>query len=137
MIATDTCPRPRAQRLTRRLAAALVVGGLIGGLCGIGAGPASATIDDDDAIPHADLQIAVGTTGQIAPEGPLEASVRIANTSTETLDAGTVTVELGSTPLTDSAAVDRWLDDGVTSGDLEPVASAPSETVRAGGGGES
>ena len=131
MIATDTCPHPRAQRLKSRLAAVLVVGGLAGGLAFGGASSASAAVDDD-AVATAELHVAVGTTGQIAADGPLDASVRVTNTSDETLDAGTLTVELGREPLTDSTAIDQWLDEGLSSVEFDPVVTAPTDELAGG-----
>ena len=132
MNATDHCLRPRAQRLLSRLAAVLVVGGLAGALIGgLGMGataPASAAVADDTA-PAASLQVAVGTTGQIAGEGSVTATITVDNASEQALPAGTLSVELGREPLADSAAVDAWLDDGATTGDLQTVAAGPTEAV--------
>lgn len=130
MTATAPCPRPRAPRLKSRLAAVLAVGSLIGGLSVAGATPASAAVED--AAATAELHVAVGTTGQIAADGPIAASVHIANTSETTLDPGIVTLELGRSPLSGAAAVEDWLDDGVSSADFTTIATAPTDALNGG-----
>ncbi|PKI91423.1 hypothetical protein CW368_05675 [Actinomycetales bacterium SN12] len=119
--------RPRARRLLGRLAAVLVVGSL-----GLGAAPA-AVADDADAEQPADAAVemflSVGDTGQIAPGAPLPSSVTIENPTDSNLTAGSVSVELNSTPLPDGAALDAWLDGGAVDGAFRAVAVESSPAV--------
>lgn len=133
MIATET--RPRALPLLRRLAATVGVGALIGGmLLGAAATPTVPTaVDDEESTPAtASMQVAVGTTGQIAADGSFDATVQIQNPSPDDLGSGVVTIEIGSEPLTTSTDIDTWLGLGIANADFSVVATTPSDDVLSG-----
>ncbi|MGB3375282.1 MAG: DUF6049 family protein [Microbacterium sp.] len=116
--------RPRASRLLSRLAAVLVVGSVaLNGVIG-SALPASAA--DDPEPETAGVELMVSTEASIDPGGPLVSTVTIANDSDDALSAGSLSLEVDSTPLPDGAALDAWLDEQTAPGDFHTVATAPS-----------
>lgn len=119
--------RPRARRLLGRLAAVLVVGSL-----GLAVSPA-ARADDADAAKPADpavaLFLAVGAGGEVAPDTALVGTVTIDNPTDSDLTAGSVTVELNTTPLADGDALDAWLDDGTVRGGFRSVLTEAAPAV--------
>lgn len=122
--------RPRASRLLSRLAAVLVVGSVaIGGALGV-AVPASAA--DDPPAETAGVELMVSTETSIDPGGPLVSTVTVANNSDDTLSAGSVSLEVDSTPLVDGTALDAWLDEGTATGDFHSVAAGPSPELAQG-----
>lgn len=120
-------PRPRARRLLGRLAAVLVVGCL-----GFGVSPAALADDADaeqPADPAVELFLSVGTGGEIAPGTPMLGTVTIDNPTESDLTAGSVSVELNTTPLKDGTALDAWLDGGTAGGGFRTVATESSPVV--------
>lgn len=119
--------RPRARRLLGRLAAVLVVGSL-----GLGASP-SALADDVDAPqpahPGVTLFVSAGTGGRIMPDNPMLSTITIDNATDSDLTAGSVSVELNTTPLADGAALDAWLDEGTVVGGFRSVATESTPVV--------
>jgi len=120
-------PRPRARRLLGRLAAVVVVGSL-----GFGLTPAALADDADaeqPADPAVELFVSVGAGGEIAPGTPMLGTVTIDNPTDSDLTAGSVSVELNTTPLADGAALDAWLDGGTAGGGFRTVATESSPVV--------
>ncbi|MGX1792248.1 DUF6049 family protein [Microbacterium sp. NPDC055312] len=119
--------RPRARRLLSRLAAALVVGSL-----GLTAAPA-AVADDADAEQPAkasvEMFLSVGDTGEAALGAPLLGSVTIENPTDSDLTPGSLSVELSTTPLSDGAALDAWLDGDTLGGAFRTLAVESSPAV--------
>lgn len=120
-------PRPRARRLLGRLAAVVVVGSI-----GFGVSPAALADDADaeqPADPAVELFLSVGAGGEIAPGTPMTGTVTIDNPTDSDLTAGSVSVELNTTPLADGAALDAWLDGGTAGGGFRTVATESSPVV--------
>lgn len=119
--------RPRARRLLGRLAAVLVVGSL-----GIGIAP-SAAAEDADAEQQADAAVemflSVGASGEVTPGAELLSSITIENPTDSDLTAGSVSVELNTTPLVDGVALDAWLDGGAVGGGFRTLATESSPVV--------
>lgn len=127
----STFPRegigPRARRLLGRLAAVLVVGSL-----GLGASPAAVADDADaeqPADPAVELFVSVGAAGEVAPGADLLGTVTIDNPTESDLTAGSVSVELNTTPLTDGAALDAWLDEGTVGGGFRSLAAESTPAI--------
>ena len=119
--------RPRARRLLSRLAAVLVVGSL-----GLGVAPAAGADDADaeqPADPAVQLLLSVGAAGEIAPDTALLGTVTIDNPTDSDLSAGSVSIELNTTPLADGAALDTWLDEGTTGGGFRSLATETTPVV--------
>jgi hypothetical protein len=124
---------PRASRLLSRLAAVFVVGSLAWSGALLGARPASAA--DDPEAEKAGVELMVSTEASIDPGGPLVSTVTVTNHGDDSLSAGSVSLEVDSTPLPDGAALDAWLDDGAASGDFHSVATGPSPALAGGSTG--
>src|SRR5690606_7558565 len=124
---------PRASRLLSRLAAVFVVGSLAWSGALLGARPASAA--DDPEAEKAGVELMVSTEASIDPGGPLVSTVTVTNHGDDALSAGSVSLEVDSTPLPDGTALDAWLDDGAASGDFHSVATGPSPALAGGSTG--
>jgi len=122
--------RPRASRLLSRLAAVLVVGSLA--LSGAFADAPRAAAADDPAAETAGVGLMVSTEASIDPGGPLVTTVTITNDSDDALSAGTLSLEVDSTPLPDGTALNAWLDEQTAPGDFHSVATAPSPELAQG-----
>lgn len=123
--------RPRASRLLSRLAAAFVVGSVALSGALVLAQPASAA-DGDTTEESPQVELSVSTETSIEPGGPLVSTVTIVNDTEDTLSAGTVSLQVDGTPLTDGSALDTWLDTGTARGDFRSVATGPSPEVAQG-----
>lgn len=73
--------------------------------------------------------LSVGDTGEVAPGAPLLSSVTIENPTDRSVTAGSVSVEVNTTPLPDSTALDAWLDGDVVGGAFRTVATDLSPAV--------
>ncbi|WP_309127143.1 DUF6049 family protein [Microbacterium sp.] len=126
--------RPRAQRLLSRLAAALVVGSVaVGAALTTGASPASAATDEPTETGGAvTLALSTGSGATVAPGSSLLSSVALDNDTDAALSAGTVTIELSTTRLPDSASLDAWLDGGTSPGRFRAVATEATPAVDGG-----
>ncbi|GAA3935315.1 DUF6049 family protein [Microbacterium soli] len=127
--------RQRARRLLSRLAAVLVVGSLALGSVALGSAPAASAADDEDAAaedPTVELSISAGTGARIDAAGPLVGTVTIVNRTESALSAGTTSFEVSPSPLADGAALDAWLDEGVSSGEFRTVAVESTPAIDAG-----
>jgi hypothetical protein len=125
--------RPRASRLLSRLAAVFVVGSVALGAALAGPLPASAA--DDPEPETAGVELTVSTEASIDPGGPLVSTVTVTNHSDDALSAGSVSLEVDSTPLPDGTALNAWLDEGTASGDFRSVATGASPALSAGTSG--
>jgi hypothetical protein len=132
--------RSLASRLRMPLSAFLVALLLLGpGLASaLFTAPAPAHAATPAATPSApdtvSVEVAPAGSSIVNPGQPLAVTVRITNTTTEQVDAGSISVYLAQRALTTRSALDRWLrpekpaDDP---GDL--MVTAPSTTVQPGG----
>ncbi|WP_243228444.1 DUF6049 family protein [Microbacterium sp. CIAB417] len=130
MIIPSAAPRAR-RRLSVRVVAALVVAALAVVLGVLGSpGPAVADTADDPATGGTvTLGLELGGHGAITAGAPLSGTVTIENGTAQELSAARVSLELGTTPLADSAAVTSWLNSGVSSGAPTTLFSAPTAPV--------
>ncbi|WP_309065990.1 DUF6049 family protein [Microbacterium sp.] len=121
--------RPRAQRLLSRLAAALVIGALAFGGAAPAHGAAEEAAEDAGAV---ELTVTTGNGAPTAPGGPLTGGIDLTNRTESALSAGAVTVELNRTAITDSSALEAWLEGGTASGVFETIAVQPTPAVESG-----
>ncbi|UWF77511.1 DUF6049 family protein [Microbacterium neungamense] len=128
---TATIPRSglrtRAQRLLSRLAAVLVVGGIV-----FGGTPAVAATEEDETADAATAQMHLNAGTTVTAGAPLLATVTLETPAGTTLSAGSIRLEISRTPLADGAALDAWLDEGSTDARLDAVADQPTAAVAEG-----
>ncbi|MFS0853478.1 DUF6049 family protein [Microbacterium sp. 179-I 3D4 NHS] len=119
--------RARVRRFTRTAA----VLGVAVGVCGF-ASPAHAAEEEltDAATPT--LSVSVGVHGRVAPGAAATATMSVRNDTDEEVPGGRVVVEIGNTPLTDSAAVSTWVADGTAPGDFQQIGGDTADAVAPG-----
>ncbi|MDR2998083.1 MAG: DUF6049 family protein [Microbacterium sp.] len=127
MTATSPTPglRARARRLLGRLGAVAIVTSVLTFPAAVT--PASAADDEPDPT----VSVEVAPSGAILPDAPLSAGVSLHNDTPDRLTEGLLTLAIDRTALTDSGALDSWLDDGTAPGVFETIAAQPTEAVRA------
>jgi hypothetical protein len=128
-ITPDIGLRARLRRLVGRTAVlAIALGG-----CAFVAPSVAVAADqaqtDDQSV---ELHVSAGVRGLVAPGSSTSAIVTVENGSETGLVAGQVEVEVNRTPLTDSAAVSTWLDDGETTGEFDSLGADDTEAIEAG-----
>lgn len=128
---TVTTPDNGFRTRLRRLARGTVVLAITLGVCGLGAGSASAATTQDDEQAVVTLLVSAGSRGAVAPGVATSATVTVVNDGSSTLSDGRVLVELNRTPLSDRAALSGWLDDDDAAGDFEPLGSDETAPVGA------
>ncbi|WP_199399121.1 DUF6049 family protein [Zhihengliuella sp. ISTPL4] len=127
---TANTPETGLRARMRRLAAFVVATGV----CALGvAGPAMAAdepaADDDQRV---ELHVSAGLRGTVAPGTSTSAVVTIDNETDAELSTGRVQIDLGSTPLSDDAAVTEWLDEGQAAGSFISLGDETTKTAEAG-----
>lgn len=121
--------RPRARRLLSRLAAVLVVGTVMLGSAAPASAADGAAAADSSTV---ELSVSTGPGARIAPGGSMVGTITIANGTSDALSAGSTTLEIDPTPLTDAAALDAWMQDGTVTGAFRTVATESTPKVAAG-----
>ncbi|WP_110587933.1 DUF6049 family protein [Microbacterium suaedae] len=134
---SSTAPplRGRARRAVALASAtaALVAWGALAPSASAAAAPtvAPATVASIDDAEDVDSPLTmVLDSGGVTTDSSLGLTLSVANTSSEEITSSSVTVSIGD-PLTDAAAIDRWLD-GSSSLAGEEIASFPTEPLPAG-----
>ncbi|KYJ96902.1 DUF6049 family protein [Microbacterium sp. CH1] len=128
---TAITPETGLRARVRRLAAFVVAAGV----CALGVGEPAMAADEPPAADEqrVDLHVTAGLRGTVAPGTSTSAVVTIDNETASELSAGRVEVELGTTPLSDDAAVTDWLEEGRAAGSFLPLGDETTKTAEAGG----
>lgn len=125
-------PVPR-RSLTRRLLATLVAGSIALGVLvpATAAGAATATPSPSASTTPSVLSVAPVANGVLRPGEALTVAVTLAAGSSATASSG-LALSLGTTPLGDDAALDRWLTGDTSGVALQQVATGIMDAVSAG-----
>ncbi|WP_341976694.1 DUF6049 family protein [Microbacterium sp. LWO13-1.2] len=117
----------RAQLL--RLARGAVAFAIVLGVCGGGASASYAATDKQVEDGSVELFISIGVHGSVAPGTATTAALTVQNSTDAEVSAGRVVLELGRTPLADSAALTAWLDEGTTDAVFAPLGADDTASV--------
>ena len=131
MISPRTGRRARAPRYARGAVVFALALGLITAPHVTVPTTATASTEEPEAEGVINISLTTGLHGVIELGSPLTATVSVENGTDQALAAGRVSVELNTTPLTDTEALTSWLDAGTASGSFTSLGTEASEAVAA------
>ena len=130
VIIPRTAPRARRHPLARVLAVLIVTAmAAILGILGAAAPAVAEPTEEPATDGTVTLSLSLGTHGTIPIGSPISGTVTVVNDTGQELSPARISLELGTVPLADSAAVTAWLGSGAGGGTLTSLFSAPTTAV--------